>query len=211
MSEAVDSNTATTLAKREPVVTPARVAVGQLGEVAPPQAMLKSLRKQRDIYASVQSIPAVIDVAAPPLPNQPGELASARHQAKEHGERMRRYAAGIGADYLFLCGGTVDGATTDTAYTMANLTIVGAFVMPSQRIQASARASGSLIDVKSGRVVLSVSADGRREKIAPSVSREGHEIALLEGLRNEVIEELAVELTQQIQAQATAPSPRNVD
>ena len=127
-----------------------RIAVGQLGEVAPPLSMLESLRKQRDIYASVQPIPAVIDVAAPPLPNQPGELGSARHQAKEHGERMRRYAAGIGADYLFLCGGTVDRATTDTAYTMANLTIVGAFVMPSQRIQANARASGSLIDVKSG-------------------------------------------------------------
>src|SRR5687768_3257083 len=49
MSEAVDSNTATTTAKREPVVTPARIAVGQLGEVAPPLSMLESLRKQRDV------------------------------------------------------------------------------------------------------------------------------------------------------------------
>lgn len=205
MSEAVDSNTATTLPKREPVITPARIAVGQLGEVAPPLSMLESLRQQSDLFASVQPIPAVIDVAAPPLPNRPGELASSQYQAREHGERMRRYAAGIGADYLFLCGGTVDRATTDTAYKMANATIIGAFVVPSERIQATARASGSLIDVKSGRVVLSVSADGRREKIAPSVSREGHEIALLEALRAEVIEELAAELTEQIRAQDPLP------
>src|SRR5688572_14560771 len=108
MSEAVDSNTATTSAKREPVVTPARVAVGQLGEVAPPLSMLESMRKQANVFASVQPIPAVLDVGAPPLPNRPGEMASSRNEAKEHGERMRRYAAGIGADYLFLCGGTVD-------------------------------------------------------------------------------------------------------
>ena len=202
--EAVDSITASTAPRREPIVTPARIAVGQLGEVAPPLSMLESLRTQRDVYASVQPIPAVIDIGAPPLPNRPGEMASSRNEAKEHGERMRRYAAGIGADYLFLCGGTVDRATTDTAYKLANATIIGAFVMPSERIQATARASGSLIDVRSGRVVLSVSADGHREKLAPSVSREGHEIALLEGLRGEVIQELATELTQQIKAQGAA-------
>jgi hypothetical protein len=201
MSEALDSNTATTLMNREPVLTPARIAVGQLGEVAPPLSMLESLRKQHDLFVSVQPVPALLDVAAPPLPNRPGEMASARQEAREHGERMRRYAAGIGADYKFLCGGTVDRATTDTAYKLANATIIGAFVMPSERIQASARASGSLIEVKSGRVVLSVSSDGRREKIAPSVSREGHEIALLEALRGAVIQELAGELTQQIRAQ----------
>ena len=201
LAEAVESNTATTLAQRQPVITPARIAVGQIGEVAPPLSMLDSLRKHRDVFASVQPIPAVVDVAPAPAPNRTGELPSARQEAKEHGERMRRYAAGIGADYLFLCGGTVDRATTDTAYKMANATIIGAFVVPSERIQATARASGSLIDVRSGRVVLSVSADGHQEKLAPSVSREGHEIALLEGLREEVIKELAAELTQQIKAQ----------
>lgn len=207
MSEAVDANTATTAAaaEHEPVVTPARIAVGQLGEVAPPQSMLELLRQQPDMFNSVQPIPAVIDIGAAPLPHRPGELASARYDAKEHGERMRRYAAGIGADYLFLCGGTVDRATTDTAYKLANATIIGAFVVPSERIQATARASGSLIDVESGRVVLSVSADGHREKLAPSVSREGHEIALLQALRDEVIAELATQLVQQIEAQGSRP------
>jgi hypothetical protein len=167
--------------------------------------MIDSLREQRDLFASVQPIPAVVDVAPAAAPHRTGELASARQEAKAHGERMRRYAAGIGADYLFLCGGTVDRATTATAYTLANATIIGAFVVPSERIQATARASGSLIDVRSGRVVLSVSADGRREKLAPAVSREGHEIALLEALRDEVVAELASELAEQIKSQGAPP------
>ena len=81
-------------------------------------------------------------------------------EAQQHAERMRRYAADLGADYLFLYGGTLDQSQTSTPLAAMNLTVIGAFLVPSQKLDADVKAAGSLVDVRSGRVVLSVSADG---------------------------------------------------
>src|SRR5688500_10260229 len=47
----------------KPLQTPAKIAVAQLGEVSPPAKMLDQLRKEHAVFASVQPIPGLIDVA----------------------------------------------------------------------------------------------------------------------------------------------------
>ena len=112
------------------------------------------------------------------------------------------HARDLGADYLFLFGGTIDRKTTDSPMILANATIVGAFVVPGEVIQADARATGSLIDVASGRVVLAVSADAHDRRRASTVAREGDEIKMLESMRDELVRKLADQLKERIREKA---------
>lgn len=208
-------------AARQPVATPARIAVAQVGEVAPPDLMVEKLRQDQSAFASVQPMPAVVDTAphAPPYhaPQYHASSAAAQERprdystqqaAREHAQRMRRYARDVGAQYLFLYGGTLDRATTGTGARIADVTIIGAFIVPSQKLEATATASGSLIDVETGRAVLSVSAQARQERMAASAEVQKKELELLTSLRAEVIGELAAQLAEQIKAQAPASSAR---
>ena len=200
------------VAPAAPIAAPARIAVAQLGEVAPPAAMLAKLRKDAAAFASVQSIPGLVDVGATvDRRGQPGD-ASAQEAARDHAERMRRMARSIGADYLFLYGGTVDEARTDSPLKLANATIIGAFIVPGEVLQAQMRAAGSLIDTNTGRVVLAVSADAADRRRAASVAVEGDRIKQLEFLRDKVVLELADQLSTQVKqraatAAAAVPAP----
>ena len=62
--------------------------------------------------------------------------------------------------------------------------------------------SGALIDVETGRMVLSVSADSRGRKNSPRVAVEADEIKLVEKLRNEAIVKLAEQLRTQVKQQS---------
>src|SRR3954447_18982860 len=179
---------------RKPLVLPARIAVAQIGEVAPPQAMLEALRNDKGAFAMVQSVPATPDIvqgwSRDPAQQHDVENAAAKGQAS----RMLRYARDIGADYLFLFGGTIDHATTGTGLSLADVTIIGAFTVPSKRISAEGRASGILIDARSGRVVLAVGASHNDSRMAPTASQEGDELKLLTAVRDELTKQLAEQL-----------------
>jgi hypothetical protein len=189
-----------------PLRLPVRVAVAQVGEVAPPQDVLDVLRRDPGAFASVQPIPGATEshgdypYAAARATDPAGQV---RRAAREHIDRMRRYARDLGAEYLFLYGGTIDHATTGTPLGAADLTIVGAFLVPSKRIAGVARASGALVDVNSGRVVVSVSADAQDTRLAPSFSRETGELKMLQTLRDDVVVKLAEQLAARVKAEAS--------
>ena len=189
-----------------PLRLPLRVAVAQVGEVAPPQAVLDVLRKDPSAFASVQPTPGAAEFhgesayAASRATDPAGQV---RRAAQQHLERMRRYARDLGAEYLFLYGGTIDHATTGTPLGAADLTIVGAFLVPSKRIAGVARASGALIDVRSGRVVVSVSADAEDTRLAPSFSREAGELKMLKTLRDDVVVKLSGQLAARVKSEAS--------
>lgn len=184
---------------RRPLVLPARIAVAQVGEVTPPAAMLEALRKDKQAFAIVQSVPATPEVAdqwiAPRSSTAPGQQPPAPDDGvKSQAAHMLRYARDIGADYLFLFGGTIDHATTGTGLSLADVTIVGAFTVPSKRISAEGRASGILIDARSGRVVLAVGASHSDSRLAPTAAQESDELKLLTGVRDELTKQLAEQL-----------------
>src|SRR5205085_5107845 len=112
-------------AEAQPLRTPAKIAVAQIGEVAPPAAMLDQLRNDKVTFASVQPVSGVIDTE-PTISDRRADRPadySTQQDAQRHAQRMRLYARDIGADYLFLFGGTVDKATTDSPLKLANATI----------------------------------------------------------------------------------------
>ncbi len=178
---------------------PADVVVAQLGEVAPPSAMMERLRKDAN-FSLVQPIPGLVDLEGRMrFGGVPADRVGEAHRlAQAQSERMLRYAKDLGAKYLFLFGGTLDQSTTGTRMSLANATIVGAFVVPSDSVKGTVRGSGALVDVATGRVVLSVSADSSREILSAPAARIGNEQKLARDLRDDVTIKLAEQLCARV-------------
>lgn len=222
MYQPAASGTADSTSAPAQLTMPATIAVAQVGELAPPSSMLDRLRHHLDTFASVQAIPGIEsprygDSRTAASPYFHGHFRSTcppadsdtswtrtqdRQNARDQIQRMRALAHEVGAKYLFLYGGLVDRSTTTTPLTLANLTIVGMFVVPSEKIEARATAAGSLIDVETGRVILVASADAQKQTLSPSIARDGDEIKLLSSLRDDVTTALADHLINQIKDRA---------
>ena len=162
-----------------PLVLPAKIAVAQVGEVAPPQKLLDMLHQDSKTWSLVSPVDGRVQF-----------------------QDMRRYARDIGADYLFVFGGTVDRSDNDTGLALANATIIGAFIVPSKQIDAEGTGAGSLIDLPTGRVVLSVSADDHERRLSAAASAQADEVALLESLRDKLVAHLGQRLIDQAQSVA---------
>ena len=191
------------------LVLPCRLAVAQVGEVAPPQAFLQKLRDQAGLFTRVETVSGISaeeglvtgeaqdegftprHVAGPPAPGRAWRNASAREVARRDLARMRRQARDMGMDHLLVVGGTIDQTTQDNGLGVMDLTIVGAFVVPSKEIKAEARAAAALIDVPSGRVIMTASSDTSRKGVASSATQESGQINVLREARDEVVNKLA--------------------
>jgi hypothetical protein len=177
-----------------PLVLPSKIAVAQIGEVAPPQKLLDTLRQEGKIWSLVSPVNGVVE--------RDDHRWRTPEFVQSQGEEMRQYARDLGADYLFVLGGTVDRSENDTGLALADATIIGAFVVPSKQIDVEGKAAGSLIDVQTGRVVLSVSADAHDRRLSPAASSNADEVALLESLRDNLIDQLGQRLIDQARSVA---------
>ena len=203
-----------------PLRLPIRAAVAQIGEVAPVHGVLEKLSDSPTVFSRVEGIPGIFDGSyapsasshqgnrmdynytynspppAAPRPS-PGEPA-----VRDEMQRMRRFALSMGMDYLVLVGGTIDTKIDSTAASAADLTIVGAFLVPSKAINAEGRATAALIDLRSNRVVLTAVAESRGSKVAPSVAQSEGETNLLRSIRDDVLSKAAAQLARNCQNQS---------
>ena len=161
-----------TVAKPPSITLPIRVGVVQMGEVAPPQAMLDAFRTRPDLFKTVEPLPGNLNEQTPHMP------------------KLRSTAAGLGFDYLLVYGGTVDRGRTPTPMEVFNLTIIGLFVVPSDQIWANGKAAGSLIDVSTGRIAMNLSVETRGSAFLPSVMADGAGDALVNGVREDLIRKM---------------------
>jgi len=209
-------------AAREPakLLLPAKVAVAQVGEVAPPQSFLNQLREKPDLFSRVEGIsgistpygleadlegareaqysqraPGTTYFAGPPTPVS--RVAASQYQVQRDVAKMQRLARDMGMDHLLVVGGTIDHATHGNGLSILDITIVGMFVVPSKQIDAKATAAGALIDLNSGRVVLTASADARKGGLATTARQEGGQLAVLRQARDEVVDKLAKSLVEE--------------
>lgn len=173
---------------RRPFAGPARLAVAQVGEVAPPEAMLAPLRDARGLFTRVDTIPAVGDGVR--VYSRPDGDAG-RQAVRERIDALRALARSVGSDYLLLVGGSADTSRDSTPLSVLNLTIVGLFIVPSERVQATMKASGALIDVSTGQVVSLSSAQLFRERLSPMAASDGDLVRLLGKMRDDVTADLA--------------------
>jgi len=196
-----DNDQADAVATRPTVALPVKAAVAQIGEVAPPQAMLDALRKEAGLFRTVEGIPGIFELDRTDrwTGNRSNETAAqARQRAQAQVKQMLRFARDLGMDYLFLYGGSMDYGTRQTGFSVLDLTIVGGYLLPSQELKGTARVSGALVEVSSGRVVLVVSAESQRQAYAPTLNVEGAQDRLLDTLREETITKLTQQLIERM-------------
>jgi hypothetical protein len=173
-----------------PFVAPAKVAVFQVGEVSPDEIFLATLRKAPDTFTRVEAISDAggdVHVRRRDPHNHDAPLENANQRLVT----LTRVARDMGMDYMLMIGGTIESQQNSTPLSILNLTIIGAFIIPSDQTRALAKASGYLIDVHTGRVVAVSSAQAQGGQLTPAVSTRAESVIFQRKLRTEVTAKLA--------------------
>jgi len=181
------------IAPAMPPTVPMKVAIAQVGEIAPPQLMLDHLRQRGELFCRVEGIPGLFEELY--CSNNQGALnASERQQVRDRVSRLQRLAQDLGMDYLFIYGGSIDHYVRENPLQVLDLTILGAFVVPSREIRAIGKAAGALIDVRSGAVVFITSADTEKTGFASATNEDGKQLKVLQDTRESLHLRLADQL-----------------
>ncbi len=188
---------------------PVRLAVAQIGEVAPPETLMQRLQRQHGLFERVEPLPGDGMPAVAPVylshrlsPDesqrlQREHLERSREALHAHTTRMRQMARDMGMTHLVILGGRIDMAHEQNGLALADLTIVGAFVVPSREIIGSGRASAAMIDLATGRTVLIASAQQDATRWSSAIGREADQVKLLRRMRDDLAGELAADLVRQ--------------
>ena len=189
-----------------PVTTPARVAVAQMGELTPPAAMTDELRKHPELFRRIVPVTGSFDSPTDQYAarrrsdgDYSGNAAVADPTGNDILVRMRSLAGQQGMDYLLVFGGQIDHGNQGSGLQLLDLTIVGAFIVPSHGITVDGRAAGSLIDVRTGQIVMNFAAQSKGSGASPSAFVANVEQGAV--LRNK--DELVQKLTADVIAQMT--------
>ncbi|HET6247576.1 MAG TPA: hypothetical protein VFE47_07765 [Tepidisphaeraceae bacterium] len=158
---------------------PINIAAAQIGEAAPRPEILDTLRRSRDVFGRVESLPAQEEMGA----LNGGERNPIR--------RLQSMARDQGADYLLIFGATVETRTRVNDAAIMDLTIVGAYVPLSRDVNATARGSAALIDVRTGNVVLSAGAEAKQDKYASAATAEAVADEVSQAVHDESLSKLA--------------------
>jgi hypothetical protein len=169
---------------------PARISVVQMGEIAPPVSMLAAFRKRTDLFSRVSAQTGVDD------------FPENRSQARL--PEMRTMARNLGSQYLLVFGGDLESGCQETGLSIFDLTIVGAFVVPSEGVAVSGKAAGSLIDVTTGRVVMDFSADTEGEGLAPAAFAENAKTIAEHTAKATLVKNLTADVLDQLAGQIGA-------
>ncbi len=187
---------------REDITGPIRLAVAQIGETAAPEKMIENFKDERSMIKEVMSIPA----SGIKLNNNGS--AENPEDAYSQFTKMRRLAKHLGADYLFVFGGAADYETTNNFLSFFDMTVIGAYILPSQKHTAEGKASGALINVRTGQVAFLVSSEAQAKKYSPSYfeytyyGSNANSTGVLTELRDELIEEITENFLQKLMAQS---------
>jgi hypothetical protein len=189
-----------------PFKGPANIAVAQVGEVAPPESLMTTLRQHPQLFGRVNVVPARLD------PSNTSRYY-ARHRStatavdlsvRDHIGVLCDTATSMGMNYLLLVGGTIDSETNATPLSLLNITIVGAFIVPSDQTRATAKATGALIDLPTRQVVAISSAELDENHLTPAVSTRGENTQLFRRMADKVAAKLAAQVVADCGGPATS-------
>lgn len=162
------------------VSMPLRLAVMQIGEDAPPVAMLDKLTRQKALVASVSGLPL------------PDDLNSSDSES-DYAKRIKTIcglAQTTGANFVFLFGGNMDSWQENNSSSVMDVTVVGAAIFPGTRIHMEGKGAGVLISTATCRPVLFVSVDVRDSSFSPDFFVDGKTTGLRSKVRDELIDKL---------------------
>jgi hypothetical protein len=185
-------------ATNKPLVKPMRLAVAQIGEVAPDAPLVTALGKDASLVREVIPVPMPGDIVgnfgynyADGKANTPDNLAA---QVKS----ARNLARDSGADYLLLVGGSIDSFDTENVLAVFDLTIVGGYLVPAAKIHMDGKAAAALVDVESGRVVCMVNSQLHQSKSTPDFFSTQKRNEMSADMRGEILQVLAGDVLSKV-------------
>jgi hypothetical protein len=174
-----------------PIVKPLKLAVAEIGEDAPPASFVSALAADHSLIEAIVSIPMPGDRGACYAAD--GVRAGVSNQLSSRVESARNLSRDLGARYLLVMGGSVDAYTTRNVFAVLDLTIVGAAIVPSVKVNLTGKASAALVDVESGRILMLISSEQKKSGYSPTFYSEEKQNGLEAGLREELQKKLAAE------------------
>jgi len=152
---------------KETISLPVKLAVGQVGESTPSKKVVDRLNEENSAISKAVVIPiSGYDYGYPS--EKPDDI----EQFKKRMKGMRKLAKDLDAKYIFLFGGSLAISHSQTWLSFFDITILGAFLVPSNKIHIEGKVSGSLIDVDSGRVLFLVNVEDVVKKSTPSYTSQ---------------------------------------
>ncbi|HSV43233.1 MAG TPA: hypothetical protein VLJ10_01635 [Candidatus Bathyarchaeia archaeon] len=177
--------------------SPIKLGVAQVGESSVHSVMMDALEEEKGLFTKVVSLP---------LGGIQGNRYGSDHQDINISDRVRKLcllAEDMGLDYVFLFGGSAESGQQTMLPAILDITIVGMFIVPSQKVVLESKASGALIDVKDRSVIFMVSADQKVKKmyptaLSPAASYGNDGSAFYSTQREILIGKLAEEFTEKV-------------
>jgi hypothetical protein len=179
-------------------VLPVHLAVAQIGESAPPKAMLDALEARTDLIASVVGIPLPANSE-----NQFRYNYKQAEQPIDYASRVKavcHLAKAAGADYIFLFGGSVDSWTDGNFLRIFDITIVGGMIFPGSKINMESKGAGTLIEAATEQPVFFVNAENKQSKYSPDYFSEGKTMDMRVQARDELVQQLRDGLLKKLAA-----------
>ncbi len=190
---------------------PIRLAVAQVGEVAPLTSFMEPLKKQDKLIAQLDAIPSAPGQFYPtynrtyygPQMSNPREEA-----ARSQVDALCRTAEQLGDEYLFLFGGNIDHTTVRNGLGVLNLTVVGGFFVPSREMSGEGRATGALVELQSRRIVAIASAQAQEKSVGAAFTDEKTRLAMLKSIRDKLTADLAADLLARLERDSASGETR---
>jgi|GEM_PF-909961 hypothetical protein len=182
------------------IVAPIRLAVAQVGEDAPPAALLDKLAGQKTVVASVTGLPLPDDN---PFHYSPFRYGRLNQQGPDSATRMKAVcglAQAAGADYVFIIGGSLDSWEQHNSLSALDITIVGGAILPGAKIRVEGRAAGTLVSTATCRPVLFVSANTHTSAMSPDFLVDGKTTAVDAQVRDELATKLGDQFLNRLTA-----------
>jgi hypothetical protein len=173
---------------------PIRLGVAQIGETAPANELVDSLNRHPALVANVIKLPLAGNTEnnryyyQQPKPDSADEI---RQQA----DTLRKLGQQMGADYILVVGGNIDSHVESSPIQILDMAIVPGVIIPSQKIEMSARVGGAFINAKNGRVEFLLTTTSETTNSCPTfyVDQKIEEMAMKQRstLSKQLVEELA--------------------
>jgi hypothetical protein len=183
------------------LATPIRLAVVQIGESAPPSALLDKLAGQKALLASVVGLP---------LPGEPDDSSYQRRayvSTEDYANRTKKIcslARMAGADYVLLFGGNIDSWVNNNALCALDITIIGGLILPGSEINLEGKGAGVVIEAATGNPVCFLNADTKRSGLSPDFLVDGKTTDLRAQVRDALVGKLGDELLKTLAAAGTS-------
>ena len=181
-------------AKQEVLDKPIKLAVAQVGENAPPVAMLNALAEQKYLISKVSVIPA----GGSETNYGNNQNNTNKEEFNKRMVKMRKLAKDLGANYIFLFGGSADYGYTANWLQFFDITLVGGYILPSNKITAEGRAAGALISVETGRVVFLVNSEAKKQARSATFTVDSRQEEVVVKLRDDLVVSLADEFIEKL-------------